>query len=389
MKSSFSHYFDCNATTPMWPEARESWVETEGRFWYNASALYREGATTRHFLEAQREELAELLSVPPERLLFTSGATEGNNSVFWDALQRGLKHVAISDLEHPSVQVGAKLSVLGMEVTTFSVPKNPFDLEAWQLQLEQLKTQGVGLVSCMAANNESGLLLPWREIAEQADTLGLFYHCDAVQWLGKQEDLSVGVTSYLTASAHKFGGPKGVGVLVIPDDERWSPYLRGGAQEERRRAGTENVAAIAAMVTALKISQSHLGEVATLAASRDGFESKLQAMWPEVQVLHQGLPRLWNTSQFVMPKHDQRKWVARLSQMGFALSTGSACSTGSEGASRVAESLQLDLETRRRVLRVSAGWQTPPAAWNDLHSAMGEVLTLLDAPPKRLFVAGS
>lgn len=362
---SFS-YFDYNATTPLWPEARAAWLEAESKYWYNASSLYREGASARHFLEELREDLADQLQVVPERVLFTSGATEANNAVFWDVLHRGIEKLSLSSLEHPSVREGARLR--GLQVQEFNALEDPTD---------ELKGQGVGLLSLMAANNESGLLLPWRAMAKAARAQGVLFHCDAVQWFGKIENLEASQVDYLTASAHKFGGTKGVGFLVIPEDERMHAFLKGGAQEVRRRAGTENVAGVAAMMTALEISQGKL-QSGDLAMGRDTFEAEFKRVMPEVRVLHEQEERLWNTSLLVMPRHDQRKWVARLSQLGFAVSTGSACSAGSEGASRVAESLGLELEERRRVIRVSGGWQTRVQEWKDLLQAFQQVLIDLD-----------
>jgi cysteine desulfurase len=232
----------------------------------------------------------------------------------------------------------------------------------------------------MAANNESGSLQPWRELAAHCRERGIAFHTDAAQWLGKLPAHHLGQCDYITGSAHKFGGPKGIGFLVLRDEDETLRFLRGGPQEHGRRAGTENYPAIEAMVTALESITPQLDPIAAQqTAHRDTFEQTLREAMPDLRIIGQHAPRLWNTSLLVMPRHDNLKWLTRLSRLGFAISTGSACSSGKEGSSIVVTALGATPAELRRVVRLSSGWQTTAQDWHDLAQAFVQVLTQLDA----------
>jgi cysteine desulfurase len=244
--------------------------------------------------------------------------------------------------------------------------------------------QEAGLVSVMAANNESGVLQPWTELLEVCRARGIPFHTDATQWVGKLDACGLGQCDYVTGSGHKFGGPKGVGFLVLRDENERLAFLCGGPQEGRRRAGTENYPAVEAMVTAMEWATNLMPAAQVKqAAWRDEFVAQLRQLLPELRVVNEDSPRLWNTVMLVMPRHDNRKWLARLSQMGCPVSTGSACSSGQEGSSVVLQALGAEADELKRTLRVSSGWETSQAEWQALAGAFGEVLASLDGGPVR------
>ncbi|MCX6857373.1 MAG: cysteine desulfurase family protein [Verrucomicrobia bacterium] len=375
-----SAYFDYNATTPLNPAAREAWLMASDKHWHNPSSLYREAGMTSQALESARERLADLLGVEPERVLLTSGATESNNTLF-AGLAKCLAPdacVAISAIEHPCVREAAR-AWLG-RARVIEIPVDAEGLVQPAMLKQILETDQPALVSVMAANNESGVLQPWQELLALCRTAGVRFHTDAAQWIGKLESTDLGACDYITGSAHKWGGPKGAGFLIVADADESFPLFHGGPQEQSRRAGTENYPSIEAMVTALEVLTSNLtsiGEKQTL--FRDDFIREMQSQFAGLRVISEGAPRLWNTVLMVMPRHENLKWLTRLTRLGFAISTGSACSTGKEGSSVVVQALGASWEELRRVVRISGGWQTTEAEWQALAGAFVQAAQSLDA----------
>ncbi len=354
-------YFDHNATTPLSEAARAAWIEAQDRWWHNPSSLYREAAAAKEQLERHREDLADRFGVEPERVVFTSGATEANNAVFLSVarLFPG-RAVLISDREHPSVREPARRFCQAQEIAPG--------------RLGDAAREAVpALVSWIAANNETGALAEPAAVRSVLPEETLL-HMDATQWVGKLPLQALcGPVDIVTGSAHKFGGPKGVGFAVISEKAGRFTSLIGGPQEDRRRAGTENLAGIAAMLAAWDEADACPAGNGML---RDDFEAALG--WP---VIGAGSPRLWNTAMVVAPRHDNRLWVGRLSQRGFQISTGSACSAGSAGVSHVLAALGVSPEESRRVLRFSSGKTTSAGDWAALAAALEDVLSQLDARP--------
>lgn len=372
-------YFDHNATTPLSPVAREAWLRAQDQHWHNASSLYREAGVTSQHLEAARERLGDLIGIDPERLVFTSGATESNNT-FFAGLAKCLAPdavVAISAIEHPSVREAARAwlgrgRVIEIPVNSEGVIMPPA-LESF------IDQHAPACVSIMAANNESGLFQPISFLAEVCRSRGVRLHSDAAQWLGKLPAAELAACDYLTGSAHKFGGPKGAGFLVLANPEESFPLLHGGPQENARRAGTENYPGIEAMVTALEALEPRLpGITKEQTKYRNIFIEILEITLPGLRIVSGGAPRLWNTVLAVMPRHENLKWLTRLSRRGFAISTGSACSSGKEGSSVVVQALGANPEELRRVIRVSGGWDTTAEDWQALAMAFVEVSIELD-----------
>lgn len=369
-------YFDHNATTPMSDAVRAVWSEMEAQHWHNPSSLYRQAGAARGILESYREELADHFEIEnSERLIFTSGATEANNAVIRHFARETTGRVLVSSIEHPSV-AAAVGSYVGRE-RTHHLGTDPITGAVDRAEVEKMLSRGaVSAVSVMAVNNETGAMQPWREIADLCLAAGIPFHTDAAQWIGKLPSSNLGHVGYVTGSAHKFGGGKGMGFLILPEEEPVGMLhsLLGGPQEGGRRAGTENLPGIVAMVTAFaERSEERISAVSAVQSSlRDAFEVRLAEVLG-VRILARAGRRLWNTSLFAMPHTKNVKWLARLSQRGFALSTGSACSAGRGNPSAVMMAMGLDFEEMGRVLRVSAGPDTTAEEWTALGDAFEEL----------------
>lgn len=369
-------YFDHNATTPTAVVARRAWIEAEESHWHNPSGLYREAGEARRVLEDWREALADHLDVEdPERLVFTSSATEANNAVVGHFARNVGGVIVTSEIEHPSV--GAPASLLEKDERLRRLPTDPSSGAVELGYLREWISKGeVGAVSLMAANNETGALQPWREAAALCREAEIPFHTDAAQWIGKLPVCGFHQAGFVTGSAHKFGGGKGVGFLVLPGEELGSPFhgLIGGPQEQGRRAGTENLPGVASMVAALlERGDAVLADWSERQVRfRDDFEFRLEKE-AGVKVLAKGGDRLWNTSMFVLPEGKNVKWLARLSQRGYSVSTGSACSAGKENPSSVMMAMGLSFEEMGRVLRISGGGETGEEEWLGLAEALIEV----------------
>lgn len=368
-------YFDHNATKPMSGAALAVWNEVTTSHWHNPSGLYREAGEARHLLEERREALADYFEVDePQRIVFTSGATEANNAVIRHlALAGGV--IALSGLEHPCVQAPVEALFPDAQIRRIPVVRESGVVDLGVLT-EWIDRGDLTCVSVMAANNETGALQPWREISELCRAAGVRYHNDAAQWIGKCPATGLAQSDFVTGSGHKFGGGKGVGFLILPEDFETMAFHGqiGGPQEDGRRAGTEDLAGIAAMVEALtQRSEDDLSALADArGAARDAFERRLVATLG-CRPLALGGPRLWNTSLFVVPQGKNLKWLTRLSQRGFSVSTGSACSAGKGNPSSVMLAMGLTYEEMGRVIRVSGGWDTDAAQWTALGDALIEV----------------
>jgi cysteine desulfurase len=247
------------------------------------------------------------------------------------------------------------------------------------------------LVAVQAANNETGVLQPWIEALALCREHGVPFLCDATQWLGKLPARGLGECDFLIGSAHKFGGPRGVGFLKCPSKGRFHPLLRGGGQEDGRRAGTENVAGVLSMLAALEAREAGFAAESTerVGASqavpdvetireriawREQFEQELLTAVPGARIAGAAAPRLWNTVSVIMPDMGkQPRWVIKLDKTGFAVSTGSACASGREKPSHVLDAMGCTASEASRALRFSSGWQTTKRDWSTLLEALERV----------------
>jgi cysteine desulfurase len=371
-------YFDFNATTPLHPAAFAAWRETTEQAWQNPSSPYRAAARAHALLEDARERLATLLGGDAEDYVFTSGATEANNAVFTHFARSApaTARVIVSAVEHPCVLEAAETWFPGRVTRLACNEQGVVRLEALD---EALRTGGAAVVSLMAANNETGVLQPWREAQALCRARGAPFHCDAAQWLGKLPAETLADCDFLTGCAHKFGGPKGVGFLKVAASYAGFRGQRGGEQEHGRRGGTENVPGIRALVAALEAVAPRLApEQAVWTEARARFEAGLENAVPGAVVVGADAPRLWNTTMFLAPRHENLRWVAALDRRGCQVSTGSACATGHDGPSHVLAALGVSPDAARRAVRVSAGWDTTPTEWQTLIEALREVWSDLE-----------
>ena len=233
-----------------------------------------------------------------------------------------------------------------------------------------------GLVGVMAANNETGVIQPWREVMAICRQYKVPFFCDAVQWLGKMPAKGLGECDFLSGAAHKFGGPRGIGFLKVPHRSHVTPLLLGGQQEGGRRAGTENVATIVAMLAALEIREKQIarGEHILRGVWRVNFERQLLHAVPGTTIVGANMPRLWNTVSALMPEGDRKhQWVVKLDKAGFAVSTGSACTTGTEEPSHVLAAMGFKAGQAVRAVRFSGGWETGEADWDTLAEGVAKV----------------
>ena len=368
-------YFDYNATAPVMREAREAWLDVTENFGGNPSSMHRAGGRAATVLADAREQLAAFLGCHPTDLIWTSGATEANNMVahhFARTLD-DKSEIWISAIEHPCVHDSAK-HYFGKRAKLIPVTRDGVvDLD-WVTT--EMADNRPGLVGVMAANNETSVIQPWREIQAICRAYEVPFFTDAVQFIGKMPLNGLGDCDYVSGAAHKFGGPRGVGFLKIPHRKSITPLLHGGKQEGGRRAGTENVAIIAAMLAALKVREKQIGRSEHLLRKlwRDNFERELLLTLPGLTILGANVPRLWNTVSALMPEGDRKhQWVMRLDKAGFAVSTGSACTTGKEEPSHVLAAMGVKPAQAVRVVRFSGGWETTEADWNALLKGVARV----------------
>jgi len=368
-------YFDYNATAPVMREAREAWLDATERIGGNPSSMHQFGAKAAAALAEAREKLAAFLGCHPTEIVWTSGATEANNTVLHHFAENlgATGQVWISSIEHPCVNDSAE-HYFGKRARKIPVTHDGvIDLEWLTVELADARP---GLIGVMAANNETGVIQPWREIHSICQSYEVPFFTDAVQWLGKMPAHGLGDCDFVSGAAHKFGGPRGVGLLKVPRKTEIAPLLFGGKQERGRRAGTENVATIVAMLAALEIREKQIGHSQHLLRGvwRENFEREFLRAVPEATILGAKSPRLWNTVSALMPDGDRKhEWVVRLDKAGFAVSTGSACTTGKEEPSHVLAAMGFKPAQAMRAVRFSAGWETTEADWDALAKALAKL----------------
>ncbi len=365
-------YFDHNATTPLLPVAREAWLQASDEAWANPSSPYRASARVHRLLGAARERVAAQLGVGAEEIVFTSGATEANNAVIsWAARTSSSDApVIISPTEHPSVLAPAR-AAFGSRLHMLQISdQGTVDLEALR---SALLARSAALVAVMAANNETGVLAAVAEMDDLCRDRGAWFLCDASQWVGRVPARGLAPGAWIVGSAHKCGGPKGVGFLRVPPAAARFWAALGGEQEGGRRAGTENYPAIAAMVAALEFSAEQLSSIEARSAWPQRCAAAIRQRVPGVIENTGTAARLWNTISLRMPAHDNTRWVVRLDKLGFEVSTGSACATGSAAPSHVLAAMGLTTDEARRTIRISSGWETTEREWQLLADAITNV----------------
>jgi cysteine desulfurase len=350
-------YLDNNATTQLDPSVIEEMLPFLKEHYGNPSSGYAFAARARKALDFARERLTALLGCEPSEIVFTSGGTESNNAVISSALQsdpRG-KHVVTSAVEHSAVLGPCQdLTKRGCEVTFVGVDR---DGNVDLAELEAAIRPETALVSMMWANNETGVLFPVDQIAEICRAKGVLFHTDAVQAVGKIPiRLRDTVINFLSLSAHKFHGPKGVGALYVNRRTRFQPLIVGGGQENGRRGGTENVGSIAGLGKAAERAAEYLPQEQTqVRAMRDRFEKAILQSVNGALVNGARAARLPNTTSFLFEGIESPAALLLLDRDHICCSAGSACRTGSQEASHVLRAMNSSSDGARRSLRFSLG----------------------------------
>lgn len=339
-------YFDHNATSPVAPEVLQALTGAMAEVYGNASSIHYFGQAAKQRLESGRRRIAGRIGCTAREVVFTSGGTESDNlAIFGIARSWPGSHIITSSIEHPAVLNScARLEREGFEVTYLPVAAP--DAVASALR------PNTSLVTIMHANNETGVLQPVREIAELTKKAGVAFHCDAVQTMGR---LPVTVNDIgadlISMSGHKFGAPKGIGALFVKHGVSLDPILYGGHHERDRRAGTENVPGAVALAAAAELSF----EWGSLALLRDRLESGILRRIPQAFVNGAGCDRLPNTTNIRFDGIEGEAMVIALDLRGYAVSSGSACSSGAVEPSHVLLAMGLSPEDARSSVRFSLG----------------------------------
>jgi len=374
-------FMDANASMPISAEARAAVIEALA-LPGNASSVHAEGRQARRLVEGAREAVAGLVGARPENVVFTSGATEAAALALAPAWRIGRAHARASRLfvgatEHASVLAGGRFPA--ERVTRLPVaPDGALDMGALSRALAAHDpASGPFLLALMLANNETGVLHPVAEAAAQAKAAGGLVFCDAVQAAGRLplDIMALGVDA-LALSAHKIGGPKGAGALVLADAGRApQPLLTGGGQERGHRAGTENVAAIAGFGVAARLAATHIQTGGRLGRLRARLEEGVAAIDPRAVVWGAGAARLPNTVLFSMPGLSAETAVIALDLEGYAVSSGAACSSGKVSPSHVLAAMGADEAQALSGVRVSL---LPDAAEEDVSGFLAALALVRD-----------
>lgn len=344
--------------------------------WGNPSSSYSFGSQLKAEIEAARRAVAKLVNAGASEVVFTGSATEADNTALNAALsaQPGKRHLVTSAVEHSAVlNHGVFLATQGVRVTRLPVNREGL-LDV--LALEAALTEDTALVSLMWANNETGVIFPVAEIAALCRRRGVPFHCDAVQAAGKLSiDLKAVPIDYLSLSAHKLGGPKGVGALVVRKGAPFAPHLHGGHQERGRRGGTENVAGIVGFGCAAELAAKELPDYAArVQPLRDRLEAELLARSPGAERNGHASLRLPNTTNLTFPGVESEALLLLLDQAGICASAGSACLADSDEPSHVVRAMKPESAASRQMVRFSLGRETTGA---EIESAVDAVTTVI------------
>lgn len=356
-------YLDHNATTPLHPQVVKAMLPYLHTRFGNPSSLHWAGRDIKDAIEAARAQVAELVHCEADEVVFTSCATESNNmAIKGIAASRGKKgrHVITTTVEHPSVMMPCfYLEHLGFRVECLDVDQaGRLDLPA----LEAAMTDETILLSVMYANNETGTIFPVQRIGALAESRGLAFHCDAAQAVGKiPVDFRAGGIDFMSLSGHKLYAPKGIGALIVRRGVRLPPLLHGGSQERNRRAGTENVAGIVGLGRACAVAAAGLdAEARRLRQLRDRLEAGLMEAIPQLRRNGDPDHRLPNTSNLSFLHVASDGLLSALDEAGIAVSSVSACSSGTLKTSRVLDAMGVVAGTQVGTLRFSLGRENTP-----------------------------
>jgi cysteine desulfurase len=364
-------YLDNNATTSILPEVLEAMMPYLTSEWGNPSSTYKFGSKIKLVVETARDQVAELIGAHSAEVIFTSCATESNNTAIVSALKArpGRRHIVTSLVEHSSVLNHC----MSLEKEGYHVSYLPVDRDG-VLTLEDLEsaiTDETAVVSLMWANNETGVLFPVQRIAEICRSRGVLYHCDAVQAAGKVEiDVRKVPADYLSLTGHKFHAPKGIGALYIRRKAPLSPYVHGGHQERNRRGGTESVPLIVGMGKAAELARKHLRDYERkVGPVRDELEDGILALIPDTELNGHKKQRLANTSNITFHGIESEALLILLDKEQICASSGSACLADSDEPSHVVKAMKPGSSASRQMIRLSS----------DAATTVSEVRTVIAA----------
>lgn len=357
-------YLDYNATTPIRGEAIDAAL-TAMKAVGNASSVHGFGREARKMVEDARGHIAALVNVRPAQVIFNAGATEGNNTILSGYAG---KNILVSAIEHPSVLEPSN-NADKIPVTRDGV----VDLEKFK---EILAAKKYDLVSVQLVNSETGVIQPVADIAALAHKNGALLHCDGVQAAGRIAiDFKTLDVDFLTLSAHKFGGPQGVGAFVFREGLLLPKFMKGGGQEKRQRAGTENVAAIAGFGIAAKLAREELQSwQEKMRHLQSRLESGLKKTANDIVIIGESAPRVYNTTNALLPGVPAETQLMALDLEGVAVSSGSACSSGAFKPSHVLLAMGYAEDDAKSALRFSYGWATTETEIDAALAAYAKIL---------------
>ena len=370
-------YFDHSATTPIHPDVQSLINELNHDIYGNPSSIHVAGRKAKHVIETARKQIADAVNCAPKEIIFTGGGSEANNLVLWNMIHRDRKHVITSAIEHPAIlAVLRQLEHLGITHTIIPVNKyglvNPEDIDA-------AIRDDTGLITIMLANNEVGTVEPLQDIAKIAKKHDVLFHSDGIQVMGKLpidvQELGMDMMSF---SAHKFYGPKGVGALYIKEGISMKPLIIGGSQEKSLRAGTENVGGIAGLGCAAELVTKSLSDVGpSLTALETQFKTKFSEQ--HANVIYNGfgdnhLPGLINIT---IPGIASDLLLIHLDSEDIAISSGSACSSGTISPSPVLKAMGISDKQNLETIRISAGRDNTSAEVDQLVETMTRAIATI------------
>ena len=370
-------YFDHSATTPIHPDVQSLINELNHDIYGNPSSIHVAGRKAKHVVETARKQIADAVNCAPKEIIFTGGGSEANNLVLWNMIHRDRKHVITSAIEHPAIlAVLRQLEHLCITHTIIPVNKygwvNPEDIDA-------AIRDDTGLITIMLANNEVGTVEPLQDIAKIAKKHDVLFHSDGIQVMGKLpidvQELGMDMMSF---SAHKFYGPKGVGALYIKEGISMKPLIIGGSQEKSLRAGTENVGGIAGLGCAAELVTKSLSDVGpSLTALEKQFKTKFSEQ--HANVIYNGfgdnhLPGLINIT---IPGIASDLLLIHLDSEDIAISSGSACSSGTISPSPVLKAMGISDKQNLETIRISAGRDNTSAEVDQLVETMTRAIATI------------
>ncbi len=358
-------YLDNNATTQCDPQVVAAMLPYFSEQYGNASSIHTFGGQNRHVIDSARHTVAQFINAKyDDEIIFTSCASESDNTAIFAAVRanRNKKHIITSAVEHPAVMEPFRyLQTQGYRVDYIGVDElGRFNMDQFKAVLDE----DTALVSVMWANSETGTIFPIEQIAKLAHEKGAFFHTDAVQAVGKiPVDVQAAGVDMLSLSAHKFHGPKGIGVLYVKRGTRFLPYLMGGHQEKQRRAGTENVPYIVGLAKACELAGKRLadGTMDKVAALRDQLEQGILAQIPDVKVNGDPAHRVPNTTNVSFGYIEGESILMYLNDFGICASSGSACTSGSLEPSHVLRAMKVPFQFAHGSIRFSLSDQTTQA----------------------------